>query len=1124
MRGNWNCPRVLSRLVLCAVLSLVPALLWAQGTGGRGSISGTVTDPSGAVLTGVSVTALNTGTGLTVTVATTGSGTYVIPLLPTGTYNLTFLKEGFKTESQTGMVLNADESASANVVLAVGSATEKVTVSAAAATLETESAALTESIGETAIKELPLNGRNPASLVLLAPGTTDVLKTNAGVNQTYTTHPYESGASANGGRQGSTYYLLDGSNNMDPYLLLAAPFPNADATQEFSVIGNNFDAQYGFSPGAVVSIVTKSGTNQWHGNLFEFNRNDMFSSKDYFTGAKDVLKRNQFGGSLGGAIIRDKLFIFGNYQETLAAVAGNSGSSFTPTTAMRGGDFSAICTAGFTAGLCNDPTTQIWKGPKPANGPRVPYLNNLITDPLNAGVLAILQFVPAGTNPVTGQGFIPGAVHRPDDYQYTIRADYNFNDKHRFSGHAFRDMFRQPFLNGGGNGNLWTSDRSWNTNYSNYEGTYTWTVSPSIVNQAAFSYGTQYSTSLSGQVDGQGKPICLSRFIPTMADPPGGGCAIESFPFVNGQTPSWYHRYIWNITDSVTISKGKHLIVAGVDIQRMDMNDPSGWLSEPIVGFDGGWTGNSWADVMLGQVASFEQGAGSNSTYTGSQLGIYAQDRIKVTSTLTLSAGLRYEPYLPPVPYRGRAEYFRAGQQSTVFPGAPVGMVFPGDQGIPAGGTSNRQYFSPRLGLAWAPRALPNTSIRSAFGLFTAPIDYSHFTHAGDNFPFSPTYAFSRYDPGVGSIDLNDPWANFATTGGKSPFPPFASQGPGLPVYFPPKDIVFPLPITFDYSAQKDFNLGQTASWNLSIEHQLRSNWLFRAAYVASESWHQDLVVQANPGIKNVRLLSTFSTIHQNESVGTASYQSGQFTVEKKFSNGLQFTANYTRSKIIDEGALGSIAFTGGVTNPFNIRANRGISDVNAPDVLSVNWVYQTPALKSMNAVARGVLGNWQLSGIWHAQSGLPFSVWGDQPTDPNAPNYGWNNSSGSLIGNDHADRVAGQSLNQHKGSRSQWLNQYFNLAAFVPNALNTFGSSGRNMMTGPGVNVFDIGMAKNVPFRERYNVQFRWEMFNAFNHATFGNPGADPYATNAQGYGMITGTNGNYPARVMQTALKFTF
>ncbi len=380
MRQNWNCPRVLYRLILCAVLIWLPASLWAQGTGGRGSISGTVTDPSGAVLTGVSVTALNTNTGLSITVTTNGSGTYVIPLLPTGTYTVNFQKEGFKTESRTDLVLVADESASENVALAVGSATEKVTVNATAAALETESASLNTTVNETAIKELPLNGRNPASLVLLTPGTVDVLTTAAGTNQTYTTHPNESGASANGGRQGSTYYLLDGSNNMDPYLLLAAPFPNADATQEFSVIGNNFDAQYGFSPGAVVSIVTKSGTNQWHGNLFEFVRNDMFNAKDYFTGQKDVLKRNQFGGSLGGAIIKDKLFIFGNYQETLAAVASASGVTQTPTAAMRTGDFSIICASGFDAnGICMDRSggqviDQVWQDPAHT----IPYQGDII--------------------------------------------------------------------------------------------------------------------------------------------------------------------------------------------------------------------------------------------------------------------------------------------------------------------------------------------------------------------------------------------------------------------------------------------------------------------------------------------------------------------------------------------------------------------------------------------------------------------------------------------------------------------------------------------------------------------------------------------------------------------------
>ena len=856
MRRGWNCPRLLSCIILCVALGFAPSLLWAQGTGGRASISGTVTDPTGAVVGGVSVTALDTGTGATTTVKTTGAGIYTIPLLQVGTYNLTFQKDGFKTETRTGMTLVADESASANVVLAVGSATEKVTVNASAVTLQTESAAISTTVNETAIKELPLNGRNPASLVLLTPGTQDILQLG-GTNQAYTTHPDQSGASSNGGRQGSTYYLLDGSNNMDPYLLLAAPFPNADATQEFSVIGNNFDAQYGFSPGAVVSIVTKSGTNQLHGNLFEFLRNDAVNAKDYFTRQKDVLKRNQFGGSLGGPIIKDKLFIFGNYQETLASIASNSGTTTTPTAAMRSGDFSAFCASGFdaTTGICKDRDgggnviDQVWQD----QAHTIPYQGNIIPQgQLNQNVLNLLNtYVPAGSAPL-GLLDIAGSVHHPNDYQFTIRADYNLSDKHRFSGHVFRDMFRQPAISG--NGNLIISDRSWDTNYTNYEGTYTWTVSPRIVNQVAFSYGTQYSTSLSGQVDSSGNPICLSQFFPGMTDPPAGGCAIEAFPYINGQTASWYHRYIWNLTDSVTISKGKHLIVAGVDVQRMDMADPSGWLSEPIVGFDGSYTGITTADILLGDVASFEQGAGSNSTYTGTQLGFYAQDRIKVTNTLTVSAGLRYEPFLPPVPYNGRAEYYRPGQQSTRFPNAPVGMVFPGDQGIPAGGVNNRNYFEPRIGIAWAPKFLPNTSIRSAIGLFTQPIDYSHFTHAGDNSPFSPTYSFYHTDPVIGgTINVDNPWANYSPIGGTAPFPPFAGGGAGLPAYLPPSDIAFPLPVFFGYSEQPNFNLGQTASWNLSIEHQFRSNWLARAAYVASESWHQDLVFEMNPGINSVR-------------------------------------------------------------------------------------------------------------------------------------------------------------------------------------------------------------------------------------------------------------------------------
>jgi hypothetical protein len=574
--------------------------------------------------------------------------------------------------------------------------------------------------------------------------------------------------------------------------------------------------------------------------------------------------------------------------------------------------------------------------------------------------------------------------------------------------------------------------------------------------------------------------------------------------------------------------------VAGVDVQRMDMADPSGWLSEPILNFDGNYTGTYFSDVLLGQLSSYEQGAGSDSLYSGTQLGFYAQDRIKVTQSFTLSAGLRYEPFLPPAPYQGRSEYWRPGQQSTVFPNAPVGMVFTGDKGIPAGGVSNENYFEPRLGIAWAPKFLPNTSIRSAVGLFTQPVDYSHYTHAGDNFPWSPTYNFSRYDPTVGEINLNNVWANYAPVGGVSPFPPFNTIGAGLPGYKPPSNITFPTPgFYLGYSLQPGFNLGQTASWNFSIEHQFKSNWLVRAAYVASESWHQDLVVDQNPGqffcgpvgpnctqaqfnLNGTRLNQTYSQILQDNSVGTANYQSGQFTLQKKFANGLQFTANYTREKIIDEGSAGTIAFAPngeGVPDPYNVGVFRGISDLNVPNIFNLSWVYKTPALMGLNPVARGFLGSWEFSGIWRAQSGPPFSIQGG---DGDGNSY-------SQTFEDVADRVPGVPVNVGVASSTvAGALSYFNPAAFQPNALGTFGDSGKNILQGPGINTFDLGIDKNFPFRERYNVQFRWEMFNAFNRPTFGIP--DTYPNDGIDFGQIFGTNGNYPARVMQAALKFTF
>lgn len=406
----------------CLRLSVIAGLAWllflsalAFGQGGKASITGLVTDGSGATIAEAAVTVTNTETGFSQSASSNATGIYSLLFLPIGAYRISAQRPGFKSEMRTGVTLTADEAATIDFQLSVGQVSEQVSVSADAQLLETENAALGQVINERAIEELPLNGRNPASLVLLTTGTVDILQTGAVVKQSYTTFPTETGASANGGRQGSTYYLLDGAINMDNYHLLAAPFPNPDATQEFRVVGNNFDARYGFAPGAVVSIVTKSGTNEWHGNAFEFLRNGDLNARDFFYAGRDELKRNQFGGSLGGPLIKNKLFIFGNYQGTTERrqVAGTT--AFVPSDAMLGGDFSALLQNGIQL---VDPVSK------------QDFANNYINPArFSPGALTILNSIPRTTDPL-GQVTVTGFVNQQDYNEFTIRGDYNISEHH----------------------------------------------------------------------------------------------------------------------------------------------------------------------------------------------------------------------------------------------------------------------------------------------------------------------------------------------------------------------------------------------------------------------------------------------------------------------------------------------------------------------------------------------------------------------------------------------------------------------------------------------------------------------------------------------------------------------
>jgi hypothetical protein len=1074
------------------ILSAVSLIVFCAGSllgqGGRASISGVVLDTSGAAVPGASITATNNGTGLKLSVFTTDSGSYVIPLLQIGSYSISVRKDGFRTETRTGITLTADQEAALNFSLTVGQVSDEVRVSADAELLETTSSALGQVITERSIVELPLNGRNPASLVLLTPGTVDVLKTGAGVLQGYTTFPTETGASSNGGRQGSTFYMLDGAVNMDNYHLLAAPFPNADATQEFRVVGNNFEAQYGFAPGAVVSIATKSGTNQWHGNGYEFMRNEKLNARDFFQPTRDNLKRNQFGGSIGGPIVKDKLFVFGNYQGTTERRKVGGSTAFVPSTAMLGGDFSGL---GVTI---KDPDTGV---PIPDG--------KIAVSRLSPAALKIAQSLPSTTDP-QGKVTVVGFTSQQNYHEFTTRADYYANAQHRFSGRTFLNDFAQPIQAL----SLLTSDRSWESRWQNHSGSWLWTAKPNILNSLTFSYTRLNSTSVSGLRDKDGKSICYSQLI-EVVDPPNSPCSIEGLfvggSFGIGQNYNAIRRYTVGVNESLTINKGRHLVVAGVDVMRQYWDLATDWLALPIISFDGSVTGHELSDFMTGRVSNYLQGGGEYQRLHATQIGSYVQDQIKVKPNLTLNLGIRWEPFFAPVPSSGRIPVWAPGKQSQRYKNAPVGLLFPGDPGVSdAGLPSGKGYFDPRVGIAWQPSFLKHTSIRAAFGIFTAPVDYSSWNHTADTAPFSPTFNFNATDPGVKVIPFDRPWANYAPTGFKSPFPPFPDPGAS-----PDGNVGFVTPVFFQGGWDQNFKLGRNQSWNMSIEHQLASNWLVRAAYVGSEAFHLVNAIERNPGIYGLlggRSFTNFQSVLEMQSATTSSYQSGQFTIEKRFSRGLQFQSNYTYSKSLDAASIGTLAFTGSVADPFNLRNNRGWAAFHIPHVWISNFVWELPKLQGMNPIARNVIGGWQVSGIWRMQNGNPFGI---------RPGSGGNRSL-SQIGADRADYVPGQAITSRQGDKNSWLNNYFTKSAFQVNAPGTFGNTPRALFFAPPIATGDAGISKNWAFAERYRLQFRWEMFNVFNTPSFAAPNN---SVTSNQFGRILSTGG-VPPRVMQGALKF--
>ena len=1108
-------------LVLMSV-ALLPGPLGLSQTSTSARLTGSVTDQGGAAVPDVKVTLENTGTGLSQTVETDSTGIYALNSLPPGQYTITATRDGFASLTETGIGLTVAQSATINLTLKAGGTQESVTVSGSAELINTTTAELSQVIGEEAIKDLPLNGRDPGTLVFLSAGVTNELNSQASTLQATNSFPNESGASAGGQRQGSTWYLLDGVSNMDTYTFLSLPFPNPDATQEFRVISNNFDARNGFAPAAVVTIQTKSGSNAFHGGVFEFIRNDYFNAKNPFSGNLDLLKRNQFGGYVGGPVLRDKLFFFTNYQGTRQSLTSATNTTYTPTQAERNGDFSAL-------------PSQLVLPP--------PFVNNKIDPALySPGAVAMLQYIPVGQNPATGQSnyVLP---NQPTIFnEVTARLDYTLNDKHRLFVRSFQNNYNQQgetIPN-----NILAGVLGSNGVYLNEVINHTWTINASTLNTLAVGYVSYDFHTGTPVKDSSGKPICLSRFI-NVADPPNA-CYLEDFNVIASGTASQYappigfvsfssnpddtKRRDYSLTETFTKTLGRHTMSAGADLFHRHHTERSAFVESPVIGFNGQYTGVPFADFLLGYAASLAQGAGEAGATSQWLFGVYAQDQYKLKPNLTATLGLRWDPNTPATVAGGRGAAYIPGQQSTRFPNAPLGLVFPGDRGISDTlYNSSYTYFEPRVGIAWSPN--PTTTVRSAFGLFTTPMEDAFYQRVWDVAPFAPQY--SPPSSTTQYIPFDNPWTNFAggpgLTPGKSPFPPFAG-----PQQNPPSTSTFGsgtgVPATFI----PNLKLGVTQSWNLSIEQQLSQASALHLAYVGSQSFHQATTVDRNPGNPGVagqvdpnrglRYNQAFGSIVQVQDGGTASYSALQAGIEHKFSHSFQLQSNFTWSRTTDVGGSGDPDFESSVSDPFDIGHDKGLSSLNVPIVWVTYGLYHAPTFENSNRLIKNILGGWEVSAINTAESGEPFTINGGNG----------NNNSGYNEGQDRADVVPGQNWQIRQGGKAHWLNNYFNPAAFQQNEIGTPGNMGKYQIHEPPVHYMDAALIKNFNHGERFHVQFRWEMFNALNQPSYGQPNNNPTQVAGQaydpnnpndvgGFGQITGI-GPVPPRVMQAALKITF
>jgi hypothetical protein len=1092
---------VFRRAWLVALLLCTPSLALAQG---YGRITGVVTDATGAVMQGAQVKVTRVGTGETTTTTTGTEGLYVFPSLPPAEYDLEASSSGFNVFKQTGLLLRADQAITVDVSLQVGGAAETVTVAATTTEVNVASGAVGQVIEEKPIQELPLNGRNAAVLTTLVAGV--VVAPPAQADQGFTkTFPVAVTVSANGSRTGQTSYLLDGGNNVDMYTNVNAPFPFPDALQEFSVQTANYGAQYGQNAGGVVNIVTKSGTQNFHGTLFEYNRNPWMNAANFFAanGTKDNLKRNQLGGTVGGPVgFAPQTWFFVGYQKTLLSNDPLSDSAASvPTAAQRNGIFQVANAAQCVKNPFTGATYPCTAGAASAG---ISTIDPATFDPAS---VKLLQHLPTGD--ASGQVFFRKPIKQNLD-ETIGRVDHQMGTNDKLAGRYFYDRFHQDGVLD--NSNLLTYADGATIGYHSLLFSETHIFSNRMLNTFTFSW--QRESSERGPLDGS---ISVADLGVNMWQPDFKQInQVQVSPGFNiGDNPhATFFRRNFTFADDLHWVKGAHDLSVGFHAQLSKVELHNQFRQPGIFSFSATGTNNANASFLLGYLASFGQASGQFFDNAGKFFGGYLQDNWRVNRRMTVNLGLRYEPFIPWHETEDRMgafspTAFAAGTHSQAYPNAPIGLAFAGDpntleDGIRAVYTG----FMPRIGAAYDVFGNGKASLRGGVGLFYDTRLSSVFNNI-----------YSNGSPFVTQVSLTNPTnATFSNpyAGTQNPFP--APQPPPASAPFPTQSF-----LTFD--PYHEFDPPRTWAWNASWEQQLSGSIVATLAYVGSQGSHLWLPLELNPtkfdsatGTTSPRVYAPVYTQPITAAVytGETHYNGLQASVRMLFKHGLTLLGNYTLSKATD-----NLPFSASVTaigsgasyvlptyEPNYTRLDDGPSDFDHRHVWSFSYVWELPQSKSDNGVVRAILSDWQTSGILQYRTGDPLTV---VSSSNNNSQSGQNRDRAVATGQDPYGSGA------CAGVASKCV-PFLNPGAFAVNPKGSYGDVVKGSVIGPAYFNWDMALMRRIAFAKQTRAEVRIEFFNILNHTNF----LDPATTaGSSTFGRITGA---MDPRIGQLSFRFVF